>query len=114
MNSRAPLDFHTCREKIRGNRGREIYAPAIARMREPELPCVEHLAGKVAALSIHLVTENRVGDVLEVNANLVSAPAVERALHEGPSFELGKHAPVRASFAPTRTQHRHLLPVHRV
>lgn len=53
-----------------------------------QLPGMQHLPRPRAALTVNLVTQNRMTEMLEVNTNLVSASGVEMATEEGAAWEL--------------------------
>ena len=50
-----------------------------ARMPEPELPRVKHLARPASRSAIRSISENRMADMLEVDPDLVGAPGVQLA-----------------------------------
>ena len=52
-------------------------------MTETEFPCVQHLPRKLVceSWSVDLVTQNGMADVVQMDANLMRAPAVQRTFH---------------------------------
>ena len=94
----------------------EIHSLAGARMREAEPPRVQHLPGKPAALAIDFIAEQRMAEVLEMDANLVRAAGVQRAFDERPVRQVrqARDSSVFAARPRPVGDHRHLLALHRM
>src|ERR1043166_2719108 len=82
---------HAGGDEIRRDRSGEVEGTSRAWVGKAELPRVEHLPRKPRAPAIHFVAEHGMPEVFEVDANLVRAPRVQRALHECPAGECGEH-----------------------
>src|SRR5688500_5696995 len=107
--SRRTTSFH----KIGGDGRLETETFVTLRMNEPEPPGMQHLTGKMSALAVQVVAENRMAELLEMHANLMRSTRVQPALDNAPSRNLAPHRPLRLCGATLR-HHRHALPGHRV
>src|SRR4051812_20602581 len=82
-------------------------------MGETESPRMEHLSGECATPAIDLIAEQRMAEMLEMHADLVSAPGVQRALHQRAFGQFAQDPIARLRrTAPISGQYRHLLPLH--
>jgi len=68
-------------------------------MREAQPPGVEHLPGKPRALAVHFVAQHPMAEMFEMNANLMGASAVQRALHQRPAWQFREHPVIRTGFS---------------
>jgi len=70
--------------EIRGAWSRESFPVASARVMKAKFPGVQHLARKIFGRfrGVNLVAQNGMANVLKVNANLMSAAAVQDAFDQ--------------------------------
>lgn len=84
-------------------------------MGETQFPGVKHLTGKTGAPSVDFIAKDRIAQMLEVDADLMGTPAVERAFEQGPGPELQEDSPIGAGSASVPIlEHGHSLSVNRV
>lgn len=83
-------------------------------MIEAEFPSVQHLAGKISGspTGINRIAQNRMTEMLKVNANLMRSSAVQTTLDQARGDSTAKNAKLCARGSSTFTRHRHFGPVN--
>lgn len=85
-------------------------------MLKTELPRVQHLAGKTPGelRRIDLVTQNGMAEMMQMDADLMRATAVQSTFDKARLFARLKHAILSSGGPSTRRSNRHPLSMHRV
>ena len=80
--------------KIIRQRSFKTFPFAGARVTKPQLPCVQHLAGKILSESrrVDFVTQHRIAKMMQMHPNLMCAATVQLAFNQTRVLALTKNA----------------------
>ena len=89
---------------------------ASARVTKTELPCVQHLTGKISSESrrVDFVTQYRITKMMQMHPNLMCAATVQRAFNQTRLLARTKNAIFSFGVATAWRTHAHSLSMHRM
>ena len=81
-------------------------------MGEAELPRVQHLSRRRASLSVKQIADYRMSEMMEMHANLMRAPTVQRAFEQTHAVSGLQNAVFCSGISTAAPIDRHFFPLH--